>query len=307
MAIILVQSLMVPLLSPLAIGIIRKIKAKMTNRQGASVFQPYRDLWKLFHKDEIISADASWISKFAPYLIFAATLVVAMNIPVISARAGLGIASDIITVIYLFALGAFFLALLGLDAGSPFGGFGSSREMTMAALTEGGMLFSLLALALLARSTQLEEIMYNLSELSFPVVASMFFAFLGFMIALLSENARYPFDNPATHLELTMIHEAMILESSGKRLALLEWAAANKLLIFIALAANLFFPWGMPAAIGLESALFGFALFAIKAFIFLSFIAILESTIAKLRFFRLPDLLLTSFMLGVIAIVITII
>lgn len=306
------QLLIVPALSPLCVGIIRKMKARMQNRVGAGIFQPYRDLLKLFRKDEVISEDASRIFRFAPYLIFAVTLVIGASVPVITAIApslAPGTLSwlsflptgDFIVIIYLFALATFFLALSGMDAGSGFGGFGASREMTMAALAEGGLLFSLLVASLAAGSGNVMTMVGGLQELPFRSFMPLIIAFIAFMIALLAENARFPVDNPATHLELTMIHEAMILEHSGKRLALMEWAAANKLLVFIALGANVFFPWGVATALEPVGMLVSAALFAIKAAALLFSIAFIESTMAKFRIFRVPDLLFTSFVLGVIA------
>lgn len=294
--------MLVPFLSPLIIGIVRKIKAKFQNRTGASIFQPYRDLWKLFHKDEVISEDASWIFKFAPYLIYSVTIILGASIPLFTTVFHGNLVSDLLVVTYLIALASFFLALAGMDVGSAFGGFGSSREMTVAALTEGGLIFSMLALAFAAHSTNLFVIAETISSLSFFAFAPIILAFGAFIITMLSETARFPFDNPATHLELTMIHEAMILEYSGKRLALIEWASANKFLIFLSLGSNLFFPWGMALTAGLADILIALFLFAIKILILSIFVAVLESCIAKFRFFRLPDLLFTSFILSIIAI-----
>ncbi|MFA5995204.1 MAG: NADH-quinone oxidoreductase subunit H [Patescibacteria group bacterium] len=297
-----IQLLLVPFLSPLFIGLVRKIKAKFQNRAGASVVQPYRDLWKLLHKDEVISTDASWIFKFAPYLIFAVMIIVGASIPLVTVVFSNNFLSDLLVIVYLMALSTFFLALAGIDVGSAFGGFGSSREMTVAALTEGGLIFSLLAVALAAHSTNLFKITAAISSLSLYSFAPVVLAFLAFVLALLAETARFPFDNPATHLELTMIHEAMILEYSGKRLALIEWAAASKFLIFLALGANLFFPWGIAITMGWLSIGIALGLLILKVTFISSFVAILESSIAKYRFFRLPDLLFISFILSLIAI-----
>ena len=296
-----IQILLIPALSPFFIGVTRKLKAKMQNRAGASPFQPYRDLWKLFHKDEVISQDASWIFRAAPYLIFGATLIIGASIPLVSTALPNGLTGDFLVVIYLVALGTFFQALAGVDTGGAFGGFGSSREMMVAALTEGGLILSLLTLALISKTTNLAGISHTIASLSFPSFTPIILAFISFAIALLAETCRYPFDNPATHLELTMIHEAMILEYSGKRLALIEWAAANKYLIFIALGANLFIPWGIAGSLDAAPILAASALFLVKVFGFCSAIAVLESSIAKLRLFRLPDLLFTSFIIGIIA------
>lgn len=313
--IFILQILLVPVLSPLCVGVIRKAKARMQNRVGASIFQPYADLRKLFGKDEVISEDASWIFRFSPYLIFAITLVVGASIPVITTVApsllvksmtvlSFAPTGDFIVMIYLLALSTFFLALAGIDSGSGFGGFGSSREMTIAALAEGGLFFSILVASIAAESGNIMMITERLSGLPFQSYMPIIIAFFGFYIALLAENGRFPVDNPATHLELTMIHEAMILEYSGKRLALMEWAAANKLLIFIALGANIFFPWGIATDVNLAAfgaLFFSATFFALKAFVLLFGIAFIESTMAKFRIFRVPDLLFTSFVLGVIA------
>jgi formate hydrogenlyase subunit 4 len=297
------QLVLVPIASPLIVGIIRKIKSKLQNRIGASIFQPYRDLRKLFQKDEVISKDASWIFLFAPYVIFTVTLVVGASIPLLTtAYSGFGF-SHIVALVYLVALGTFFLALAGIDVGSAFGGFGSSREMTLSALAEGGLMLSIVAVAVLSDSLNLFEISRTISSLSPMAFAPVLLAGIAFVIALLAETARFPFDNPATHLELTMIHEAMILEYSGKRLALIEWASANKLMIFLVLAANLFFPWGIAASMSLTALLIALGALSLKILAFSCFIAVIESMIAKFRLFRLPDLLFISYILGVIAIV----
>ena len=296
------QILMIPALSPLGIGVTRKIKARFQNRAGASVFQPYRDLSKLLQKDEVISSDASWLFRVAPYLIFAVTLVISASIPLLTTALPNFLTGDFLVIVYLIALGTFLLALAGMDTGSAFGGFGSSREMMVAALTEGGLVLSLLTLAVISHSTNLTVIAGTISSLSFPSFTPIILAFIAFAIALLAETARYPFDNPATHLELTMIHEAMILEYSGKRLALIEWAAANKYLLFIALGANLFSPWGMAHSLHLGALFIALIIFLFKALLFCVAIAVIESSMAKYRIFRLPDLLFTSFILGAMAV-----
>ncbi len=301
------QSLLIPALSPLIVGFIRKIKAKLQNRQGAGVFQPYRDLWKLLHKDEVISSDASWIFRFTPYLLFAISIVISIGIPILSTDITPRFLGDFLVFVYLVALGAFFLSLAGIDTGSAFGGMGASREMTVAALTEGGFIFSLFAVSMASGATNFPDMVNSLSTMPISLFAPVIIAFVGFYIVLLAECARYPFDNPATHLELTMIHEAMILEYSGKRLAMIEWAAANKLLIFISLAVSVFFPWGIAKTGEFAPIMIALSFFLVKIFILAASVAVLEASIAKLRFFRLPDLLFTSLVLGMIAIVLTII
>lgn len=300
--IIIIQILMVPLLSPLGVGVIRKIKALLQNRRGASILQPYKDLWKLLHKDETISTDASWIFRYAPYIVFSVTLLAAAGIPMITSLSGANLSGDMLLVVYTLGAGTFFLALAGIDVGSAFGGFGSSREMTTSALAEGGFIFSLLTIALVSGSTNLFKMSHAITTSYTQSNLPILIAFSGFFIVLLCETKRYPFDNAATHLELTMIHEAMLLEYSGKRLALMEWAAANKLFVFIALGVNLFFPWGVAGSMHLAALLFGVVIFIIKMSVFYLAIAIIESSMAKFRFFRLPDLLIISFILNVIAV-----
>lgn len=298
----IIQALLIPALSPLVVGIIRKFKAHLQNREGASIFQPYADLKKLFSKDEVISKDASWVFRVMPYVLFASTILICLGLPLLTTAINLSPIGDFLVLIYVFAFGTFFLALAGIDVGGAFGGFGSSREMTIASLAEGGFIFSLLTLSIVAKSTNLIEIVKAVSNLSSTSLMPIVLAFLGFFIILLAETGRFPFDNPATHLELTMVHEAMILEYSGKRLALIEWAAANKLLILLALGANLFFPWGIASTLGLGAILVALVIFLIKILILARVIAVTESTMAKFRFFRLPDLLFTSFILSMIAI-----
>jgi len=297
-----IQIIFTPIASPLCIGIIKKIKAKLQNRQGASIFQPYRDLWKLLHKDEVISADASWIFHYAPFIIFTITIIVGACIPLFVSFVGNALDGDMLIIIYALAISTFFLTLAGIDTGSAFGGFGSSREMTLSALAEGGLIFSLLTIALINGTTNLFEISSSNIFGNGQYILSLILAFSGFFIVLLAETARFPFDNPATHLELTMIHEAMILEYSGKKLALVEWASANKFFIFSALGANLFFPLGIAQNMDFNTIIIGIATFIIKIFIFCLVVAIIESSIAKFRFFRLPSLLFISFLLNVIAI-----
>lgn len=289
------QILATPLLSPLAVGVVRKVKARMQNRTGANVFQLYYDLWKLFHKNEVISRDASWVSTVAPYIVFAVTLVLGASIPLLGAITTPLVSSDLLTIMYILALGTFFLALSGMDTGGGFGGFGASREMTVAALTEAGLLFSILPLAIFSSSGNLDVIAGITATLPVDIIIPLMLCGLAYGIAMLAETAHFPFDNPATHLELTMIHEAMILEYSGKKLALMEWAAANKFFIFLIIGANIFIPWTPPT-------IHAIWVVAIKVIGIAIGVGILESSMAKFRLFRLPDLLFGSFILGLIAI-----
>ena len=297
----ILQVILVPLMAPLAVGVINSIKAKMQRRRGASIFQPYRNIWKLLHKDEVISTDASWITRAAPFIIFAGTVLVGASIPLFSLVLHMP-TGELLTIVYLLAGGTFFLALLGMDAGGAFGGFGSSREVTVSALAEGSFIFSILTLVMLCGTTDLTSIVQNVASNYGHAIIPIFLSFCGFMVVLLAEAKRFPFDNPDTHLELTMIHEAMILECSGKRLALMEWAGANKLFIFASMAVTLFFPVGLAGDMNIVSALAGVGILLAKVFAVCVFVAVLESTIAKFRFFRLPDLLFTAFILNIVAV-----
>lgn len=298
----IIQFTFVPVVAPLFVGVIRKMKAKLQGRSGASVLQPYRDLYKLFKKDEVISADASWIFRVAPYIIFGSVLVVGASIPLFTLGLGAPPVGDLLLIVYMLAIGTFFLALAGMDTGSAFGGFGSSREMTVSALAEAGFIFSLLTVALVSGSTNLFDIVASGGALHEQALLPVILAFVAFFIVLLAETSRFPFDNPSTHLELTMIHEAMILEYSGKRLAFIEWASAIKLFIFATLAANLFFPWGITESFVVGALVMGITFLFLKVFVLGVAIAIIESTMSKYRFFRLPDLLITAFILNVVAI-----
>ncbi|HET9947036.1 MAG TPA: NADH-quinone oxidoreductase subunit H [Patescibacteria group bacterium] len=307
MILIILKFILLPLLSPLMVGIVRKVKALMQNRQGARIYQPYFDLWKLFHKDEVISPDASWIFFATPYILFGLSILVLVAVPVFGSVESLIPFSDFLVVIYMVAAATFFLALSGIDVGSAFGGFGSSREMTLAALTEGVLLFALLPVALLTHTTNLALMATYAANLPVTSYFAVITAFLGYIIAMFSETGRIPFDNPATHLELTMIHEAMILEYSGKRLALIEWASANKLLFFALLGVNMFFPKGLTQAGDPMALLSAFGISVFKTILLLVVIAVAESSVAKFRLFRLPDILLTGFILGIIAILVAVI
>lgn len=302
--IIILKIITVPLLAPLCIGIVRKVKAYMQNRHGASITQPYYDLWKLFHKDEVIAHDASWVFYVTPFILFGLSIILPLGIPLLGNIESLSLFGDFLVTIYILATMTFFLALSGLDAGSAFGGFGSSREMTVAALTEGTLLFSFLPSAIITHSSNLILMATSSATLAPENYFPIGIAFMGYFIALMAETGRIPFDNPATHLELTMIHEAMILEYSGKRLALIEWASANKFLFFIILGVNLFFPWGLATSVTIPSLLLASSLVVLKSLGLMVGIAILESSIAKLRLFRLPDLLFTGFIFCAISLII---
>jgi formate hydrogenlyase subunit 4 len=300
----LFQLLIVMFGSPLLVGVIRKAKARLQGRRGASVLQPYADIRKLLLKEGVVSENTSWIFRFTPYLLATTMLLSALIVPSLTTRAPLSFTGNIIALMYLLLLGTFFLALAGLDAGSAFGGMGSSREVAIAALAEPTVLIAIFGIALRAGTTSLDGIITRFAaEPLLMLNAGHLLAFFAFFIVALAENGRLPVDNPATHLELTMIHEAMILEYSGRLLALVEWAAAMKLFLFLTLLSNLFFPWGV-ALENTPLALFGaFLALAVKLTLFAFAIALVETWVAKLRLFRVPELLAGSFTVALLAVV----
>ena len=303
-AIELLQLFTVMFGSPLLVGVIRKAKARLQGRRGAGIFQPYADLRKLLLKEVVVSENASWIFRFTPYLLATTMLLSALIVPVLTTRTELGFLGNIIALMYLFLLGMFFLALAGLDAGSAFGGMGSSREVALAALAEPTVLIAIFGIALRAGTTSLEGIITRFAaEPLLMLNAGHLLAFFAFFIVALAENGRLPVDNPTTHLELTMIHEAMILEYSGPLLALVEWAAAMKLFLFLTLLSNLFFPWGVAHTNTSIALVTAFAALAVKLALFAAAIALVETAVAKLRLFRVPELLAGSFTVALLAVV----
>ncbi|MSS72178.1 MAG: formate hydrogenlyase [Candidatus Latescibacteria bacterium] len=300
----LLQLLLVALGAPLLVGSIRRLKARLQGRRGASPFLPYADLRKLLSKEAVISENTSWIFRFTPYLLAVTMLLSALIVPVLTTRTPMGFMGNIIVLMYLFLLGTFFLALAGLDAGSAFGGMGSSREMAVAALAEPTVMIAILAIALRAGTTSLDDIVTrSAADALLLLNPGHLLAFVAFFIVALAETGRLPVDNPATHLELTMIHEAMVLEYSGRYLALVEWAAGMKLLMFLILLANLFFPWGVALTLTPSALALSCLALALKVGALAAGIAVLETAVAKLRLFRVPELLSGSFTLALLAVV----
>jgi len=292
-------------ISPFLVGLIRKVKARLQCRRGAGVFQPYADLAKLFRKQPVVSSTTSWIFTATPYILFASTLSAGLLVPTFASLTPMSFTGGVIALVYLLALGTFFLILAGLDAGSAFGGMGSSREALVASLTEPAMILSIFAVAMTAGSTNLSTIVHKTALLETIVTdpAPHLMALAALCIVAIAETGRVPVDNPATHLELTMIHEAMVLEYSGRYLALIEWAGAMKLVVFLSLIASLFAPWGIattltPAAIGI-----GLVVYILKIAGLAVLIGILESMIAKLRLFRVTELLGAAFILALLGVV----
>src|SRR5437016_4555934 len=243
---IALQLFLLLLLAPLVSGVIKNWKAKLQNRRGPPIWQPYLDVLKFLRKDMVISEHASWVFSFAPYVVFLSSLLVGLMVPMIHTQAPLSLFGGALAVIGLLALGRFFLALGGLDPGSAFGGMGSSREMTIAALAEPAMMLAIFTVAIAAHSTNLSQIVLASQGPGWKFLEPAHALGFGAMfIVLLAETGRIPVDNPATHLELTMIHEAMLLEYSGRYLALIEWAASIRQIVLMALLANIFFPVGL--------------------------------------------------------------
>ncbi|VVB85373.1 F(420)H(2) dehydrogenase subunit H [uncultured archaeon] len=304
-AIVIFQIIVIIALSPLLSGIMKKVKAFFQIRKGPSIFQPYYDIAKLLRKDSVVSENASWIFHAAPVISFVAVLTAGLLIPIYISDMPLGFAGDLIAVVYLLALARFFTALASLDTGSSFGGMGGSREMFVASMVEPAMMLSIFAIALNVGSTNLSYISQTVSSMGLTAISPYhLLAFVALFIIAIAETGRIPVDNPATHLELTMIHEAMILEYSGKQLALVEFGAMMKQLLVFALLANIFFPWGIASsgvtAAGIAVAL---AVFVIKIGILGAALAMVETSTAKWRMFRLPDLLSVSLMLSFLALV----
>lgn len=297
------QMALVLALAPLLTGVTRTIKARLMRRQGPSIFQPYRDLIRLMRKEATLAENASWLFRTAPYLVFALTWIAAALVPTFAAGLMFSWTADFLAVVALLGSARFFLALAGMDVGTAFGGIGTSREVMIAALAEPALIMIVFTVALIAGSTQLSTIADFMASPAVGLRASLALAIVALVIVALAENARMPVDNPATHLELTMVHEAMVLEYSGRHLALMEWAASLKLLLYISLISCVFLPWGIARVDdGREALALGAAVFLGKALVACGALAVFETTIAKLRVFRAPDFIGAALMLGLLAV-----
>ena len=294
------QMLLVLALAPLLTGFVRKVKARLLRRQGPSLIQPYRNLAKLLRKDVVLADNASWLFRAVPYLVFAGTWVAAALVPTFATGLIFSWSADLIAIIALLGSARFFLALAGMDIGTSFGGIGSSREMMIASLAEPAMIMMVFSLALVAGSTQLSTVASELAA-GVGLRVSLGLALVALVMVAIAETGRIPVDNPATHLELTMVHEAMILEYSGRHLAVIELAASLKLLLYVSLIACVFVPWGIappgaaPAAFGL-----GFLAYVAKLAVGGALLAVFETTIAKMRVFRVPEFMGAGLMLGLL-------
>ena len=296
------QMALVLLLAPLLTGLVRKVKARLLRRRGPPLIQPYRDLLKLLRKEVVLADSASWLFRITPYLIFATTWVAAALVPTFATGLMFSWTADLIAIIALLASARFFLALAGMDVGTSFGGIGSSREVMIASLAEPAMLLIVFTLALVAGSTQLSTVAAVMASPEVGLRVSLGLALIALIMVAIAENGRIPVDNPATHLELTMVHEAMVLEYSGRHLAMIEFAASLKLLLYVSLISCLFAPWGLAIADGgTLGYLIGGAAYLAKLAAGGIVLALFETAIAKMRVFRVPEFLGAALMLGLLA------
>jgi formate hydrogenlyase subunit 4 len=287
--------------APLFASWVKRVKCWLQNRRPPPLHQSYLDLRRLFSKQVILPHNASPVFRMAPYLVFGTTAIAASVIPMIALELPAAGIADAIVLVGLFGLGRFFLALAGLDVGTSFGGMGASREMTVGALAEPAMLMVIFTLAMVAGSTNLSTVIQAILAQGLTLRPSLLFALLALLLVGIAETGRIPVDNPATHLELTMIHEAMVLEYTGRQLALMEWAAHIKLMIYAVLVSNLFFPWGIARSLEPEGLMMAAIFLAGKLAALGASLAVGESLVAKMRFFRVPVFLVVAFTLALIA------
>lgn len=291
-------------LAPLLLGWVNQWRAWLQNRSGAGLLQPYRVLHKLFNKDSVVAQRASPLFRAAPYIVFGCMTLACGIIPTLAIDLPLATAADAIALVGLFALARVFISLAAMDVGTAFGTLGARREMLIGFLAEPALLMVLFTASLISQSTSLTTIVGTLAHRELAIHPSLAFAGVGFVMVSLAENARVPVDNPATHLELTMIHEALILEYSGRHLALMEWAASLKLFAYSCIGLVLFFPWGVAATPTPTAVLLALPVLIFKLAVGGMLLAFLETVSAKMRIFRVPEFLGTAFMLAVIAMLI---
>jgi formate hydrogenlyase subunit 4 len=295
------QMFLVLALAPLLTGWTRKVRARLLRRQGPPLIQPYRDLWRLMRKEVVLAETSSWLFRVTPYLIFATIWVAAALIPTFATGLMFSWSADLIAIIALLGSARFFLALAGMDVGTSFGGIGSSREMMIASLAEPAMIMVVFSLALIAGSTQLSTVAAYMLSPEVGLRVTLGLALVALIMVALAENARIPVDNPATHLELTMIHEAMLLEYSGRHLAVIELASMLKLLLYVSLIACVFVPWGLaPAGADFVAHVIGLAAYIGKLATAGVLLAVFEVSVAKMRVFRVSEFLGAALMLGLL-------
>ncbi|CAN7629537.1 NADH-quinone oxidoreductase subunit H [Trinickia sp. LjRoot230] len=286
--------------APLLTGWVNMCRARLQNRRAASIWQPYRMLHKLFNKESVVADHASPIFRGAPYVVWACMALACAIVPTLSTDLPLSPAADAIALVGLFALARVTISLAAMDIGTAFGTMGARREMLVGFLAEPALLMVLFSASLITQSTLLTSIVATLSHRELAIYPSLAFAGIAFTMVSLAENARLPVDNPTTHLELTMIHEALILEYSGRHLALMEWAASLKLFAYSCIGLALFIPWGIAEAGNPTALLLAIPALFVKLSIGGAALAVVETTNAKMRIFRVPEFLATAFLLAVI-------
>lgn len=297
------QMVLVVALAPLLMGLVRKLKSRLTRRQGAPLIQPYRDILRLLRKEVVLAENASWLFRSIPYMVFAATWVAAALVPTFATGLHFSWTADLIAIVALLGSARFFMALAGMDVGTSFGGIGSSREMMIASLAEPAMMLTVFSVSLIAGSTQLSTVAEYMASPQVGLRVSLGMALVALVVVALAENARIPVDNPTTHLELTMVHEAMVLEYSGRHLAMIELAAALKLLLYLSLIGCIFVPWGIAnsnAGDGDGDFLLGIVLYLGKLAVGGALLAVFETSISKMRVFRVPNFIGIALMLALL-------
>jgi formate hydrogenlyase subunit 4 len=294
------------LLAPLLTGWVAMCRAWLQNKSAPPLLQPYQLLHKLFNKDSVLADNASGLFRAAPYIVFGCMALAAAIVPTLSTDLPLSPAADAIALVGLFALARVFISLAAMDVGTAFGTLGARREMFIGFLAEPALLMVFFCASLISRSTSLTTIVETLAHRELAIYPSLAFAGVAFTMISLAENARIPVDNPATHLELTMIHEALILEYSGRHLALMEWAASLKMFAYSCMGLALFFPWGVAEAGAPLALVLAMPVLVLKLAIGGALLAFLESVSAKMRIFRVPEFLATAFMLAVIGLLVSI-
>jgi formate hydrogenlyase subunit 4 len=295
-----VQALLVVAAAPLLLGWVNACRAWLQNRSAPSIFQPYRALRKLLHKDAVLAENASWLFRFAPYVLFGCMWLAACIVPVFATNLPFAQAADVIALVGVFAVARVFISLAAMDVGTAFGTLGARREMFIGAVAEPALLIIFFNLSLISQSTSLNTIIDTLAHRELALYPSLAFAAVAFVMVLLAENARIPVDNPATHLELTMVHEALILEYSARHLALIEWASALKLFVYCAIGVACFVPWGIAAAGDWGALPLAVVAMIAKLIVAGAGLAVLETVSAKMRIFRVPEFVATAFLLAML-------
>ncbi len=300
----ILNTIFVLLISPLFISLIKIVKAHAQQRRGPPILQTYRNLFKLLKKETVYSTNSSWIMRATPLVNIAAILVASLFVPLLVIPQSNDLVGNIVLFLYLLAMAKFFMALSGLDAGSTFGGMGSSREMAISALFEPVIIVVFAALAFAFKTISLPEIFRGALASNVLIDPVIVLISISIFIVIIVESARVPVDNPETHLELTMIHEAMILEQSGKNLAMMELSSAMKQLLLMGLLINILVPWGLTQDFTIPALLISLGAFVLKAVVLAVVIGLFESSCAKSRLFRLPSLFAIALFLSLITLII---